>query len=179
MQSSSYTRQLSSELQINNHLHLQQLQHSTFLLHLFWWGQQGGRYSLRLRTVLKVAHPADGFGFLTGVAVASMDHLCVSLLSTAVFGVLEPWETSDARKRQNLLTIKATEPAIYTVFNAGTLSSIQTTFNRDFNQIKRKRILESFQSLSLLRAPTTSNMSNLHFWTCFIWTFPFKQMLEC
>lgn len=46
-------------------------------------------YSLRLRAVLKVTHSADGFRLLAGVTVASMDHLGVSLLSTAVLGVLK------------------------------------------------------------------------------------------
>lgn len=45
-------------------------------------------YSLGLGAVLQVAHPADGLRLLAGVTVASMDHLGVSLLSTAVFGVL-------------------------------------------------------------------------------------------
>lgn len=48
--------------------------------------------SLRLRAVLQVAHPADGFGLLAGVAVSSVDHLGVSFLPTAVLGVLKPCE---------------------------------------------------------------------------------------
>lgn len=48
------------------------------------------RDPLRLCAVLEITHPADGFWLLAGVAVASVDHLGVSLLSTSIFGVLIP-----------------------------------------------------------------------------------------
>lgn len=46
-------------------------------------------YSLGLCAVLQVAHSADGFRLLVGVTVASMNHLGVALLATAILGVLK------------------------------------------------------------------------------------------
>lgn len=55
-------------------------------------GREGRLYSLRLRAVLKIAHSVDGFWLLAGIAVASMEHLGVSFLSTSILGVLIPFE---------------------------------------------------------------------------------------
>lgn len=49
-------------------------------------------YSLRLRAVLQITHSADGFGLLVGVAVTSVEHLCVSFLTASILGVLEPFK---------------------------------------------------------------------------------------
>lgn len=51
--------------------------------------------SLGLRAVLQVTHPADGFWLLVGVAVAAVEHLCVSLLPAAILGVLVPFKGSN------------------------------------------------------------------------------------
>lgn len=50
-------------------------------------------YSLRLCTVLKVAHSTDGFGLLAGITVAFMEHLGVTFLSAPVLGVLEAFKS--------------------------------------------------------------------------------------
>lgn len=55
-------------------------------------GRGGSLYSLRLRAVLKITHSADGFWLLADIAVASMEHLGVSFLSTSILGVLKPFK---------------------------------------------------------------------------------------
>lgn len=59
-------------------------------------------HSLRLCAVLKITHSADGLWLFAGVAVASMEHLGVPLLSTAILGVLVTCKGSTGETREHL-----------------------------------------------------------------------------
>lgn len=60
------------------------------------------RNPLRLCAVLKVAHSADGFGFLSDITVSPMNHLGIALLSTSIFGVLKTSGTRLGTRRPAL-----------------------------------------------------------------------------
>lgn len=67
---------------------------------------RGGLYSLRLCAVLKVTHSSDGFGPLASVAVASMNHLGVSLFPTSILGVLKPCPENPHPQKPHVLIRK-------------------------------------------------------------------------